>query len=166
MFGRLLIALGLKKKAVSRVGGVVRLQAAATGSMSVGGAMASGRTAASSQRPRQPASKSAPTRRRTNLDDDGFPQTMISSFPESENPRPRSLARVEDDVPIPFRSHGGGEFGGGGGSASWAAKTSSGTSCWGGESDADAPSGRGGASSSSCDSGGSDSGSSSTTGGA
>ncbi len=165
MFGRLLIALGLKKKPVARLGSVGRLQAAAAGSMSARGPVMTSRTTLSREKPRQQAHKPVQGVRRSNLDDDGFPQTMISSFPDSEPARSRSFSSDEKDVPIPFRSHGGGDFGGGGASASWDAKPSAAASCWGGASDTGASVGSSSSSSSSCSdsSSSSDSGSSSSS---
>lgn len=115
MFERLLIALGLKKKPAARLSSVGRLQVVAAGSTGARGFVVGGRSAVSRELPRKPVTKSEPARRRTNVDDDGFPQTMISSFPESEPQHSRSLAGEEDDVPIPFRRCGGSRFGGGGG---------------------------------------------------
>jgi hypothetical protein len=150
MFGRLLIKLGLKKKPVARLGSVGRLQAAAAGSMSARGPVMTSRTTLSREKPRQQAPKPLNAGRRPNLDDDGFPQTMISSFHDSEPTRSRSFSDDEKDVPIPFRSHGGGDFGGGGASASWGAKPSAAASCWVGASDTGASVGSGGSSSSRC----------------
>lgn len=143
---RLLIALKLKRppeavRSVRTMGIATLMPPALTRqSGSVGGSLRS-----KTQHPSASKIAAVQPRRRVESSDDGFPDTMMLAFPDSATPmhRARHLAAEEADVPLPFRSLGGGDFGGGGGSGSWdRPEVTSGTcvehsspkSSWGGES--------------------------------
>lgn len=113
MFERLWIAPGIKKRPAEPV----RLQGQ---SKTVGSAMTSmpvqpAWSVAKAPPPTRPTpgkvmAKARPaTNRRREDDDDGFPATQISSFPDNGDrwsPR-RTDPDDERDIPIPFRSSGG-----------------------------------------------------------